>query len=507
MKEDIFVPFFTTEVESQGQRWLSAVFSSAWLRGLNQTDLNTTQHFLSLNLSLRRWANTASDKMPSRLGPYMATVRHITGAFIALLSPVPGLEGCCLDDVDLIFSNSRKPRVVDDFPRIGQVIATKLRGRNDSGEFWRDMISKFKQHQGAEVAYGPSLRNTAEKLQNVADSGEQFDAATWSEIVSTLEHLPTWRDELRVGATRGLETSLVSVLEQDVVAVQAAHEQGTESTDDALQILGDLKGILKRVEEKQGRTLMQRICASITDWSIALQKVDLDQKVLAVIAEPTPALVTELGHILKANPDQSMDLRNAWQGGVLRFTEWVAGNPDAASACDFQMVANLLRWASKPELQPYVDLSQKLGDLQVACNGTGGGKAQISKISGLFAPAKVELKKHGKAQGTLMNYQATIHVVYDTCRQQYLDMTVEIVTKTSLQLQKFTIALAKIAGGSNDGSKWFEPHATADEFDVLQCYNETLAKANRVTIEKSMHSLSRFNDVLLRYNDVITSSF
>ena len=145
---------------------------------------------------------------------------------LALACPIPGIEGSCLEDVQ--FLASTQPAVVTEIPKVGRLIASKLKKAP-----WDTRVSDFHQTVGAALTHGPPLLQAFSLSEDFLQAVKtlQDDAQEYLTMLSTAkQNLPTRIETLRPLATEPFQLNLIKLLTNDLNALD---DEGGSSEESA----------------------------------------------------------------------------------------------------------------------------------------------------------------------------------------------------------------------------------------------------------------------------------
>ena len=201
----------------QGATWLQAMFDDPFLRLMND---KSTEAIVGQLSPLVRFLTENSCCFPPELQSYRDVALRVARGLLAILSPTPGFMGSGARDVEFIHqpAGCQMPAVVNEFPKMGRLIAGKLR----RDEFWKGLVSEFRKFHGPGMDSGTKVVAAAEKAARLAhlklggDWTEALDVE-WNDLLQELQgELVTWRAALRPRATDELETNSLKLIAKDV---------------------------------------------------------------------------------------------------------------------------------------------------------------------------------------------------------------------------------------------------------------------------------------------------
>lgn len=237
-------PRVLTEWVCQGQRWLNAIFNTAWYRAFNNTDRDGGKMLLEYNLRFLSFCDESESKWPAELQPFLLTARRTCRGLVALLSPLPRHAGSSPQDVDYLHCPmSAKSPVVDDLDKVGKLLAARLRKADDP--IWPRLLSEYRQHVGVEETIGKEVALMTEKareMKAVASSEPEKAGMLWEIVQPAVENnLGMWRQNLRSGATDVLEEATADMIARDIDSVANAYTNNEVTATEARAMLANLQ--------------------------------------------------------------------------------------------------------------------------------------------------------------------------------------------------------------------------------------------------------------------------
>jgi len=128
------------------------------MRPLNDKSTDT---MFSMLTKLVTSITTKMSGWPQQLQPEIIVALKAARGFLAPFCPTPGYLGSSLADVEFIHQPAgHMPGIVDGVPKIGRLVASKLR-RDD---FWKDLVSEYKRFMGPGQEVGKAVVKAAETL-------------------------------------------------------------------------------------------------------------------------------------------------------------------------------------------------------------------------------------------------------------------------------------------------------------------------------------------------------
>ena len=499
--------YHAEEKVPQGQRWLQAVFNSGWIAFFTNVakDTAATAKFLEINLALADYLQGMSSSSDSALRPYIATALHVARGFVGLMSPVPHHAGASLEDVDFLNKASGKPAVVDKLPKIGQLIATKMRqvGKTDgpASIYWRDALSDYRTHVGPEGVMCDDFHKLAKQAREVRSGADVAIADEMWKLA--IDHLNTWQSSLRAGATNQLEDDLLAILKSDMDELQTAVKQGEQSISEAIQMAQWLKESANLLYADRARPFMKELCLLTDDWGKREDSDMIMAKIVEFKATPSPQCLNDIATKLRMMSNLPPDLQPALASAVDPVLTWFETIDHANSLCDLGDIVCLLRISKASHTQLSLDILEKAAEAQEALTVRDrAGNFNLSKIGKTYkiAEAEVAKKKPQDASGSAGLWTA-MDASMRNLRGSYLEILASALEGLDNTLITTTLKLSGVAGGGKNGARWYAGHEDTD--DILAVFTETLGVANTDAIEAlvvRVKSLMSQQEVLLAYH-------
>ena len=220
------IEYLKEERDPQGLRWLGACIDDPFLRMLCDED---TAHLIQVIDAFL--SELKPSQVPAGLSKYYTTAATVMRGILAITSPLPGHGGATLQDVSYIASTGSKvPPVVEGIPRVGRLMASKLRQ-----EPWLSWVSSYRQHIGAEATHGNKFMTALEQSSLILQDaqGERELGDDYDQLIALVKtDLATWRKALRPGATVTLQKNLLRLYSIDLEGVISGVEQKSMSIQD-----------------------------------------------------------------------------------------------------------------------------------------------------------------------------------------------------------------------------------------------------------------------------------
>ena len=118
----------------QGDRWLLAIFSTAWMRLFNYAQ-SDDKPFIQANAALIRLIEEKRGTWPNELIPQVIVAARVARGCLAVLIPVPGAFNSSLTDVEFVHAlGGVAAPISKELPRVGKLIASKLQRAEKANE-------------------------------------------------------------------------------------------------------------------------------------------------------------------------------------------------------------------------------------------------------------------------------------------------------------------------------------------------------------------------------------
>lgn len=427
----------------------------------------------------------------------------------AVLSPVPGFLGSKESDVEFIspLEKGKKGDEATSLENQGPV-ARLLAKRLKKQDFWINRISGFRRHIGAEGTMGSEFNtflNQVAELHKKEDIGEDADPLFEMWLARHTE----W-EGFRAGA-------LVPVSKAMALALGKATAKGFGHLPLSQASFGKVKLYFDVAKSfKHGGTEVEELRIKVqgqqAQWVAASRNAQLQLSIAAVCDEDiTFATVNKFYDAVRLVmnvPKESADMPKNIAKGMWRVLGF-ATKPDSVVMQVRQISDAMKVTATDSDMKKYFDdHPDELNDMTVVVkillssavcrefvkkveDGLAEMSAKTSDYAGLLTSAykrMMTVDKEGelKTEGGKALVDNAL-IVFGTNADVYKGVLVQFSDKQLTVLaglcSKSAESLKLIAGGTTDGTNWFDSHNP--KIDVMEHFANTLDKADTCGMETS----------------------
>jgi len=482
---------------NEGVRWLRTIFDDYILRLLSSP--LEPQPLIDMCNILLNFFKEREEQWPSFLARYIATAKSICRGFLALVSPVPGICGSSLLDVDFIHPKSPGaiPGVVSELPRVGRSMASKL----SKIPVWGKMSSDFRKTYGPASEMAKPLQRAMCLAEGIAQE-KVDDQESRDELAKLTRGIPEWREALRPGATDPLEESFAITLTKDLKIVKDSVATGETTPEDALAIVQDLMANAEVLQEQHAESLKADFASATSAWQQLKANSTITRSLADLTSSPSAASVAAVADSIRGHA-LPVDVHGQLQAAAKALTVWLGS--DAVPDCDFDKASTIFMVAELGGQGTFItDVVQKLGKVSTAVRAQLSTQADMKKCAKAIRDAKKAVDIEGEPQHArfLRNCKTRLEEMTNTFKdawQRSIDGGVAALSAKAHQLQQ-------VAGGASSGKTWYEGH-DIDEANILKVYNLTLEGVTGDAIEKLKDSCIALRKNLATlstvHNDVI----
>ena len=426
---------------------------------------------------------------------------------LALCCPIPGLLGSTMSDVSFVFpdiSREHVPRIIQDIPKLGKMIVTKLQ-RHD---VWPQRHSLYLEYRGPECLHGPELlkvrRRAISLAAEVVKAGKQdaacgdmesVDPMQLSSLCNTLtEKVELWKRSLRPGATGDTETNSLCAFAQ---WFKHLREQGGSSESmmsmrclrDCLQLMGG-----------EAREVYQEVMESMSQWESKDAQAALCLACEHFCAHPCLENVQTLNRHLQAKHVLGESAPAAINQACLALRAWLGG--DATMGFE-QDVASVMALTKRSDDDNDVQWSNLLTALATVCQSFQKielpaedkveekywslCRSSIDEASRALRRAD-DLSKSTQLNTTeaeehflLQRFVEAAQVTLNTYRDTLEDSVCKSISAAMQQLDNDNDMLGQVARGGTQGRNWYAKLKAGE--DIVQHYLDSFAQVDKKQIE------------------------
>ena len=470
--------------------WLQAIFDSGFL-----ALMNTSATFDSLFAACAQLITLLVTKtdMPAELQPQIIMTCKIIRGFIALISPIPGVHGSSLADVQFISSEpGTVPGVIAEFPITGRLIASKLRK-----EPWVSMASEYRKYVGPTQTHGDAFHRCAEAVESLSKHASipEEKLELWETTLSTVAaDLPTWRESLRTGATDGLEKGVAKLVSMDVAEMQRAHKEDPTCLADLLANCAELKKVLDACNPDMVHDAVQLLANTMTQWQRASRAASLVTALDTLEKTPNDSglfLVSTL--LADLSPTLEPEMHAKVSAACASVLDWLSSG--TRRQCTFKVLAGVLLQVNMPGKEAFAEIAGVVGDFQQeVVNSNNGDRLYLRQLQSAADAARKVLDKYST------NQDPVLLLFTQSAKEQYLEdlesYKTSYVMTLSVCVHQMEEAFGKckaVAGGAANGGKWFEQGGVKEDGspeDIMEVWKRTLGTMNTQQIQKQVEKMT-----------------
>ncbi len=492
--------------------WQDTVFGEAWMRNFVAAARQGND-----GQGLLKMATTILERLAegSTYPEWASATPTILRGVVSLLSPVPGLHGSSIKDVQYLFPTSRTCQMTRDLGKYGTLMFNSLR----TSEAWARRREDYMKFAGGESGEGPRLRDmmvqasllkedsaAAMEAEGGPDGGTLAKNDKMDLLRNYLDYHPAFKLRLRPGALLPLEEALLYILRQD----WSHAKEDPAFMASAVPLYTET---LRLMEAPGSRELLQQMEERLSQMQFQDAQKAFKVALEGYMASPSTSELAKLVAACKGIRGveaDAMDKQNMtlWGEAVLKATQEFVFPEDASKSKEMAEVYNLVQltvdspafanvpsaavlkhflseWASMLRLaMDLCDMNQQFQDMMGGSSGLDPSeKAKLCEAyvnAFTSAPGTVKDKTDvDQAYNAVWNdFLAAVHKYIQEHHHAAVREAGHALLCNSLNIVgNKAHDLHRVAGGASAGALWdagFVPEESSPNA-ILDHYKKTLA--------------------------------